>query len=68
METAEIKDQGTRRAGMTPLAPRRPTKIQICLSFQERDELDARARAHGFESVAAFVRAAALNRMPPPAR
>ncbi len=45
------------RPGTKPLAPRRPVKLQICLSADERVRLDAQARAAGFETVAAFIRA-----------
>lgn len=52
------------RPGTRPLAPHRPIKLQICLSPEERAQLDAQARAAGYETVAAFVRARTLG---PPA-
>ncbi len=45
------------RPGTKPLTPHRPIKLQICLSAEERARLDAQARAAGYESAAAFIRA-----------
>jgi len=45
------------RPGTKPLAPHRPIRLQICLSADERARLDAQARAEGYESAAAFIRA-----------
>lgn len=50
------------RAGMRALAPHWPLKLQVCLSSEERVRLDEAARAAGFETVAAFVRARTLGR------
>jgi len=53
------------RPGEKPLAPRRDIRLQICLSADERARLDAQARAEGFESVAAFVRARTIGQPRP---
>lgn len=50
-----------RRGGAAPLAPRRDKKLQITLSAEERALLDKAARAAGFESAAAFIRARTLG-------
>ncbi len=52
-------DQGMGRA--TRIGPRRPERLQICLSPEERVSLDQQARAGGFDSVAAYVRARTLG-------
>lgn len=49
------------RAGVKPLTPHRPIKLQICLSTEERARLEKQARAAGFESVGAYVRARTVN-------
>jgi len=49
------------RPGARPLAPRRDIKLQVCLSAEERAQLDVQARAAGFETVAAYVRARTLG-------
>ena len=49
------------RPGTKPLTPHRPVKLQVCLSAQERARLDALARAEGYESAAAFIRARTLG-------
>ncbi len=41
--------------------PRRPERLQICLSPEERASLDTQARAGGYDSVAAYVRARTLG-------
>lgn len=43
------------------IAPRRPLKVQICLTPQERAQLSERAQASGFETLSAFVRARTLG-------
>lgn len=43
------------------LGPSRPTRLQICLSPDERTRLDEQARAGGFESLAAYVRARTVS-------
>jgi len=52
-------DQGMSRP--TRIGPRRPERLQICLSPEERAALDTQARAGGYESVAAYVRARTLG-------
>ncbi len=46
-----------RRPGTKPLAPRRDIKVQVCFSADERARLEREARAAGYETVAAYVRA-----------
>ena len=53
------------RRGTKPLTPHRPIRLQICLSAQERARLDAQARAEGYESAAAFIRARTLGQPSP---
>lgn len=48
------------RPGTKPLTPHRPVKLQVCFSPDERARLDERARAAGYESAAAFIRARTL--------
>ena len=43
------------------ITPRRPVKLQVCLTPDERVRLSEQARAAGFETVSAFVRAATLG-------
>jgi hypothetical protein len=43
------------------IGPRRAIKLQVCLTAQERAQLAEQARAGGYDSVSAFVRAAALG-------
>ncbi len=50
-----------RKPGTKPLAPRRDIKLQVCLSAEERARLERQARAAGFESVAAFIRARTVS-------
>jgi hypothetical protein len=52
---------GTLWARQHRITPRRPVKVQICLSVQERVRLSERARAGGFESISSYVRAATLG-------
>lgn len=49
------------RPGTKPLAPRRDIKLQVCFSPDERARLDRQARAGGYETVAAYVRARTLG-------
>ncbi len=43
------------------LTPPRPVKLQVCLTEAERAHLDELARAHRYDSVAAYIRARALG-------
>ena len=43
------------------IAPRRPLKLQICLSVDERRRLYELARAAGHDSLSAYLRACALR-------
>jgi hypothetical protein len=43
------------------IGPRRPVKVQVCLTPAERVRLSEQARAAGFETVSAFVRARTLG-------
>lgn len=43
------------------IAPRRPVKIQVCLTPQERAQLCEHARAAGFDSISGYVRARTLG-------
>jgi hypothetical protein len=43
------------------LSSRRPVKLQICLTPDERVQLAERARAAGYDTVSAFVRARTLG-------
>jgi len=54
-QSQPIADQDTRQS--TRIGPRRPARLQICLSPEERVSLDQQARAGGYDSVAAYVRA-----------
>jgi hypothetical protein len=45
----------------TRITPRRPVKMQVCLTPAERVRLSEQARAAGFETVSAFVRARTLG-------
>lgn len=54
----------TPRRGRPPratVAPLRDQKFQLALSDAERQRLDAQARAGGYDSVAAFIRARTLG-------
>jgi hypothetical protein len=58
----DAKDtRGALEARAGHIAPRRPVKVQICLTPQERVLLSECARAAGFESVSGFVRARTLG-------
>lgn len=52
------------RHGPARLGPPRPVKLQVCLSEAERRALDEQARAHGYVSVAAYIRARTLDGAP----
>ncbi len=66
MAIATETRQPTRRAGKNPLAPnKRTTKLQVCLSAQERAELDALAVASGHDSASGYIRAVVFNRLRP---
>ena len=58
----------TAQEGQRParLGPRRPARLQICLSDEERVSLDAHACAGGYDSVAAYVRARTLDQQTGP--
>ena len=43
------------------ITPRRPIKLQVCLTPQERTQLGEQARAAGYETLSAFVRARTLG-------
>ena len=43
------------------LSPQRQTRVQFCVSPEERDRLIEQARADGFESVSSYVRARTLT-------
>jgi hypothetical protein len=43
------------------ITPHRPVKVQICLTPDERAQLAERARAAGYDTVSAFVRARTLG-------
>ncbi len=49
-----------RRAGAR-LVPRRDIKVQVCYSADERARLEKLARAAGFETLAAYVRARTVS-------
>lgn len=55
-ETAAVSPQRPHR-----IAPPRSTKLQICLTADERVQLTERARAAGFDSVSSYVRAQTLG-------
>lgn len=56
-----------RRGRTARLGPTRPVRLQIHVSAEERAQLDRAARAAGFESVAAYVRARTVGRPGPTA-
>jgi hypothetical protein len=58
---SDVLEWTPRRPGTRPLAPRRDIKLQICVSAQERAQLERQARASGYESVAAYVRARTVS-------
>jgi hypothetical protein len=43
------------------ITPHRPVKLQVCLSVEERRQLSEQARAAGYDTVSAFVRARTLG-------
>jgi hypothetical protein len=49
-----------RRAGLR-LSPRRDIKVQVCYSAEERARLEKLARAAGFDTIAAYVRARTVS-------
>ena len=64
--SAVVTPKGAARGGR--IGPPRPIKFQVCLSESERVQLSEQARAAGFETVSAFVRARALGHGPSAAR
>ncbi len=58
---SDVVEWTPRRPGTRPLAPRRDIKLQICVSAQERARLETLARAAGYETVAAYVRARTVS-------
>ncbi len=57
----DLAEWTPRPTGTRPLAPRRDVKLQICMSAQERALLEKLARAAGYETVAAYVRARTVS-------
>jgi len=55
-----------RRPGRPPnrLAPPRRERLQVAFSADERTRLDEQARADGYETIAAFIRARTLGVAP----
>lgn len=49
-----------RRAGAR-LVPRRDIKVQVCYSAEERARLETLARAAGYDTLAAYVRARTVS-------
>jgi hypothetical protein len=59
MDTKDTCSAALERPGR--ITPRRPFKVQVCLSEDERVRLSEQARAAGFETLSAFVRARTLG-------
>jgi len=58
--TSDVLVWEPRRAGVR-FTPRRDIKVQVCYSAEERARLEKLARAAGFETLAAYVRARTVN-------
>ena len=60
-DAGELMEWTPSQPGTKPLTPHRPVKLQVCFSAEERARLDAQARAEGYESAAAFIRARTIG-------
>jgi len=61
MEHATSATSPHDRSGSQRIAPLRQTRLQVNVSFEERQALVEHARAGGYDSVAAYVRARTLD-------
>jgi hypothetical protein len=59
METKDKRSAASEQSRR--IAPPQPIKLQVCLSAEEQARLSEQARAAGFETVSAFVRARTLG-------